>query len=277
MKPLHVSLLTTALLLSSGYDQTAPAADDKPAAEETKDIAKARFERRVFENAEGKKLNYRLLTPVDLDKSDDKASKKYPLVLFLHGAGERGDDNEVQLIHGMNDFANDVNRAKFPCFVVAPQCPQDSAWASFRRPAGAGPAEPSSPLQLTIELLESLAREFPAIDSRRLYVTGLSMGGFGTWDLIARLPEKFAAAAPICGGGDEQQASKVARIPLWVFHGDQDGAVKVDLSRNMVAAIKKAGGRPLYTEYVGVGHDSWTATYKDPLFMTWLFAQERPE
>lgn len=255
------SLLLTALLLSSS-PQAARAAD-------AKDV----FEAKVFENAEGKKLNYRLMSPLNYDKS-----QKYPLVLFLHGSGERGDNNVAQLVHGMNDFAKDDSRERFPCFVVAPQCPQMGSWTNRRRGAEAPPpdAGPTEPMQLVVELLDSLQKEF-SIDARRLYVTGLSMGGFGTWDLIQRYPEKFAAAAPVCGGGREELASKLVRIPIWVFHGDKDTSVNVEQSRKMVAAIRKAGGKPLYTEYPGIGHNSWEATYHNPMLMSWLFAQERSE
>ena len=120
--------------------------------------------------------------------------------------------------------------------------------------------------------LDQLIAKKP-IDTRRIYLTGLSMGGYGTWDLIARQPERFAAAIPICGGGDPATAERIKHIPLWVFHGDADSAVKVSRSRDMVAALKQAGGEPKYTEYEGVGHDSWTRTYKSPEIYEWLFSQ----
>lgn len=231
--------------------------------------AKDLFEARVHESGE-KKLNYRLMLPADYDKE-----KTYPLVIFLHGSGERGDDNVAQLVHGMNDFSKDENRTKFPCFVMAPQCPRSSSWARFRR--GETPApEPSEPLQLVLELIDKLQKDY-SIDSRRLYLTGLSMGGYGTWDLIQRYPDKFAAAAPVCGGGDEQQAAKLVRLPIWIFHGDKDTSVPPERSREMVAAIKTAGGKPLYTEFVGVGHNSWVPTYSNPMLMSWLFAQQKAE
>jgi predicted peptidase len=114
-----------------------------------------------------------------------------------------------------------------------------------------------------------------SIDGRRIYITGLSMGGYGTWDLMARKPELFAAAVPICGGGDEATAEKIKNIPVWVFHGAKDGAVKVERSRRMVEALKKAGGKPIYTEYPEVGHDSWNPAYKDAKMFAWLFAQKK--
>ncbi|MCA9047007.1 MAG: prolyl oligopeptidase family serine peptidase, partial [Planctomycetaceae bacterium] len=125
-----------------------------------------------------------------------------------------------------------------------------------------------------LELLDQLIKTH-AIDEDRIYVMGLSMGGYGTWDLLARHPEKFAAGVPICGGGDEKQAAKIKEMPIWVFHGDADTAVKVERSRNMVAAIKEAGGKPKYTEYPGVGHNSWTPAINEPEILPWLFSQKR--
>lgn len=231
---------------------------------------KEAFEAKTFKGSTGE-LNYRLLKPAGYD-----ASKNYPLVVFFHGAGERGSDNTRQLVHGMGDFASDEIRAKYPAFVIAPQCPEGKQWVNV--PWGDAshslPKEPSEPMQLTLELIESLEKEF-SIDKSRLYVTGLSMGGFGTWDIISRHPERFAAAAPICGGGDAAQAKHIAKLPIWVFHGDSDTAVKTQRSRDMVAALKEAGGEPKYTEYENTGHNSWTPTYKNPEFYAWLFAQQR--
>lgn len=229
-----------------------------------------RFEARTFEGTAGK-LNYRLLKPKDYDPN-----RKYPLVLFLHGAGERGDDNKKQLVHGMNDFASDDVMAKYPAFVVAPQCPNDKKWVEVDWGAmkHTAPEKPSQSLQLSFEALESLQKEF-SIDAKRIYVTGLSMGGYGTWDALERRPDFFAAGAPICGGGDVGNAKKLTKVPIWAFHGDKDGAVKVERTRDMIAAIKEAGGEPKYTEYPGVGHNSWSQTYSNPEFYAWLFAQQR--
>jgi predicted peptidase len=230
-----------------------------------------RFEPRTFTGADGNKLNYRLLKPKDYDPN-----RKYPLVLFLHGAGERGDDNQRQLVHGMNDFASDEVMGKYPAFVVAPQCPNGKKWVEVDWGAAkhTAPDQPSTSLQLAFETLASLQKEF-SIDDSRIYVTGLSMGGYGTWDAAERKPDYFAAAAPICGGGDEGNAKKLAKLPIWAFHGDQDGAVKVERTRRMIEAIKAAGGEPKYTEYAGVGHNSWSQTYRNPEFYAWLFAQQR--
>lgn len=225
------------------------------------------FEPRVYQNGAQKKLNYRLLKPLVYDQS-----RKYPLVVFLHGGGERGDDNVAQLMHGVGEFATDDNRRNFPCFVVAPQCPKGTSWVN-RRHIGDDPnADPTEPTQLLIELLDQLQEEF-SIDSNRLYVTGLSLGGHGTWGLIQRFPNVFAAAAPLCGEANEEQAGRLTKIPIWVFHGAADTGNDPEMSRRMVAALRRAGGKPLYTEYPGVEHNCWTITYRNPLFMTWLFAQ----
>ena len=232
------------------------------------------YEARVYTNDKGEKLNYRLMQPAGYDA---KADAKYPLVLFLHGAGERGSDNAKQLVHGAKDFASEANRAKYPCFVVFPQCPDGKKWVEvdWSLDTHEQPVEESISLKLTREAIASLQKEF-RVDEKQLYVTGLSMGGYGTWDMIARTPDVFAAAAPVCGGADEATASRVTKLPIWAFHGDKDTAVKPERSRRMIAAIEKAGGKPKYTEYTGVGHDSWTQTYADPKFMEWLFAQKKP-
>lgn len=232
------------------------------------------YEARVYKNEKGEALKYRLMVPKDYSPS---GTEKYPLVLFLHGAGERGDDNGKQLVHGTKEFAKDENRQKFPCFVIAPQCPDGKKWSEVDWSADTHkqPEEESISLKLARELMASLEKEF-RIDTKRLYVTGLSMGGYGTWDLVSRTPDLFAAAIPVCGGGDETQAERLTKLPIWVFHGDKDTAVKPERSRRMVEAIKKAGGSPKYTEYPNVGHDSWSQTYSNPDVIAWLFAQRRP-
>lgn len=232
------------------------------------------YEARVYKNDKGETLNYRLMVPKDYSPS---GTEKYPLVLFLHGAGERGDDNTKQLVHETKEFATDTNRQKFPCFVIAPQCPDGKKWTEVDWSADTHkqPEEESISLKLTRELMASLEKEF-RIDTKRLYVTGLSMGGYGTWDMISRTPDLFAAAIPICGGADEAQAERLTKLPIWVFHGDKDTVVKPERSRRMIEAIKKAGGDPKYTEYPDVDHDSWSQTYSNPDVTAWLFAQRKP-
>jgi predicted peptidase len=219
------------------------------------------------EAKEFKGLKYRLFKPEGVEG-------KLPLVLFLHGAGERGDDNAAQTKHGVKAFT--ARQAKNPHVLVAPQCPKGKKWndVDWHAATHRTPEKPSEPMALVMELLDVLPKELP-IDPARIYVTGLSMGGYGTWDLLSRRPELFAAGVPICGGGDETAAAKIAKVPQWIFHGDKDTVVKPERSRNMVEALKKAGGDPKYTEYPGVGHNSWDQAYGDPALFDWLFAQKR--
>lgn len=230
-----------------------------------------RFEKTQFKNKDGQTLLYRFLRPTKLD-----IGKKYPLVLFLHGAGERGNDNTAPLIHGVKTFATDEFLAKYPCFVVVPQVPNDQKWTDIDWGTNKVeyPAEMTPAMKLVFETLDVLEKEFP-IDTDREYVTGLSMGGFGSWDALCRQPQRFAAAVPVCGGCDLNNAKRIAHVPVWTFHGDKDQVVKVERSREIVAALKAAGGNPKYTEYPGVGHDSWNGAYKDRAMYEWLFAQKR--
>jgi poly(3-hydroxybutyrate) depolymerase len=227
------------------------------------------FEARIFTNHAGMTIPYRLLVPQNYTKS-----QKYPLVLFLHGAGERGTNNSAQLVHGTKLYLDPVNRAKYPAFVLAPQCPEGKKWVDipWDTDRAIQPREPSAPMILVLELLDQLPKEF-SLDKQRVYVTGLSMGGFGTWDLITRYPNRFAAGAPVCGGGDDTVAVRAARVPIWAFHSDDDATVKVGRTRDMISAIQRAGGRPRYYEYTGLGHNSWDKAYSEPNFLPWLFAQ----
>jgi predicted peptidase len=154
----------------------------------------------------------------------------------------------------------------------------DFRWANMDWAAAKGSMgkEPSIPMKLTMEVLDQLRKELP-VDEKRIYVTGLSMGGYGTWDLIARRPDFFAGAVPVCGGADDSTAPAIKHIPIWCFHGGADPTVKPERSRNMIAALKAAGGNPKYTEYPGVGHNSWDRAYSEPELAKWLFAQRLRE
>jgi lysophospholipase L1-like esterase/poly(3-hydroxybutyrate) depolymerase len=225
---------------------------------------------RIFTNASGQTIPYRLLTPKDYD-----SSKKYPLVFFFHGAGERGTDNKAQLVHGTSLFAQADKREKFPCFVLAPQCPNNQQWVDmpWGTDSGVRPAQPSASMRLALEALDAVLKEF-SVDASRLYVTGLSMGGYATWDCMTRFPDRFAAGVPICGGGDEKTVTAmVAKVPVWAFHSDDDGVVKVKRTRNMIKAMRDAGGQPKYFEYFGLGHFSWGKAYGEPELLPWMFAQ----
>ena len=220
-------------------------------------------------------LPYRLLKPDGYDKN---GKDRYPFVVFLHGGFGRGTDNKSQLRSGVDEFAKDSTRKKHPCFLVVPQCPPDKQWTNVgwfdgkrNVPLAKSPTEPSA---LVLDLIDTVASEH-RIDKDRIYLTGVSMGGYGTWDLVSRRPELFAAAIPVSGGGDPAQAEKLARLPIWVFHGAADVLVPVERARDMIAALKKAGGAPKYTEYKGVSHDAWTATYRDNEVLDWLFEQKK--
>ncbi len=231
------------------------------------------FDASVFRSSSGDRLPYRLLKP-SANSSSDSAGPNYPLVVFLHGAGERGDDNQVQLLHGVREFATDAVRQRYPAFVVAPQCPQDQQWVDtpWSAPSHRMAAEPTPAMSWTFELIEHLAERFP-IDGNRIYLTGMSMGGFGVWEALARRPARFAAGVIVCGGADLATASTIAHVPVWVFHGERDTDVLPQRSREMVHALQLAGGTPRYTEYVDVGHHSWLQTFRDPNMVAWLFAQ----
>ncbi|GIV36279.1 MAG: phospholipase [Cyclobacteriaceae bacterium] len=219
------------------------------------------FEKLTFVS-ETDTLPYRLLRP-----ERAKVNKKYPLVVFLHGAGERGRDNEINLKYITPLFLNEINRKKFPAYVVVPQCPPGIWWA----PQNWG--EPGhTPAHTVIKLIDSLAIQFN-IEKNRIYLMGLSMGGNGTWYLLATYPEKFAAGVPICGWGNPRLIPAMKNVPVWVFHGDADPVVPVDRSRELVNAIRQAGGNPRYTEYPGVGHDSWTPALSEPELLKWLFSK----
>ncbi len=230
---------------------------------------------RTFTGSSGLVLPYRLFVPASTVPVQAR-----PLVLALHGYGERGTDNTLQLTANQLAmvWAIDSNQAKYPSFVVAPQCPAGSGswvYTNFQAPGYDLSKTPESKeLKTVMELLDSLGREFK-LDPDRMYLTGLSMGGFGTWDLLMRHPNRFAAAIPICGAADTSKPGLLKSLPIWDFHGGADPVVPVAGSRLMIAALKKAGGNPKYTEYPGVGHDSWVPALKEPELLPWLFAQKR--
>lgn len=217
----------------------------------------------------GKTYRYQVYVPADWTKRH-----KWPVVLFLHGAGERGDDGVIQTEVGIGTAIRRYND-RFPCVVVFPQCRKGVWWN-----------DPEMEQQ-ALQALAAAMREFKG-DSARVTLTGISMGGYGTWHLGAKLPGKFAALAPVCGGvrlparvqppagfvepADPYAATARAlgKTPVWAFHGDADNAVPVAESRNLVAALKAVGGNVRYTEYAGVGHNSWDRAYADKEFIAWL-------
>jgi predicted peptidase len=230
------------------------------------------FQAREFTGSDSGTLLYRLLVPPDYAAGD--GTSRHALLVFLHGAGERGSDNKAQLKHG-REFMESVAR-DYGCFVLAPQCPSGKRWVEVDWSARDHrlPEKPSEPMGRLLELLAAVQDEF-RIDPDRLYVMGLSMGGYGTWGMIQRNPKMFAAAVPICGGADSSQAGRIKDVPIWCFHGAEDRAVPTERSRNIIDAIRKAGGEPKYTEYPSVGHNSWSPAFGEPDLPKWLFAQRR--
>lgn len=193
----------------------------------------------------------------------------WPAILFLHGSGERGSDGLLQTEVGIGTWLR-RDYAHIPALVVLPQCPQNQVWVG-------------QPARMALACLEQTAREYH-LDAERLYLTGLSLGGQGTWEVATLAPDRFAALMPVCGfvafqGNDaaavQRVVARVKHLPIWVFHGDADNAVSVERSREMVTALKAAGADVRYTEYKGQGHNVWDATYRDRDVWKWLFAQRR--
>ena len=204
---------------------------------------------------------------------------KPAIVVFLHGIGERGDENLASIRLAVPDIVKQIKDAKQKVILLAPECPSNQLWAPLHR-GGAGAKlteKPAQALGLVPVLIQKKIKEFNA-DPDRVYITGLSMGGYGTWDLISRYgTDLFAAAMPCCGGGDPAQANeKLKDLPIWIFHGGADPTVPVMLSRRMYTALKDAGNdNVFYREYPGVQHDCWTQTYQNPEAWKWLFSQKR--
>lgn len=229
-------------------------------------------EPRTFSCADGSRFRYRWHEPTQV-----VAGKTYPLVILMHGAGERGTNNVAQLRWGAKEifawFA--AHRQEF--YFVAGQVPENQQWVDvpWAAPAHRMPKDPSAVMAQQIEFLEhGVFGRFP-VDRQRVYVTGVSMGGYGTWDILCRRTSWFAAAMPVCGGADIQQAWRVRDVPIWIHHGDRDTVVPFARSREMTAALWACDGKVKYTEHLNVGHDAWKPAYGTPLYMDWFFAQRR--
>ncbi len=198
-------------------------------------------------------IKYLLYLPKDYGKD---TTVKWPLMLFLHGSGERGSDLDKVKAHGPPKLI--AQGKDFPFIILSPQCPDGSWWTTDTLNA----------------LLDTTIKNY-SVDEDRVYLTGLSMGGFGTYALAAEHPEKFAAIAPICGGGYFRNARRLKNVPVWAFHGGKDPTVPIAENQGMVDAIKAAGGDAKITIYPEAGHDSWTQTYDNPELYTWLLAHKR--
>ena len=211
-----------------------------------------------FKNADDTVSKYVVFVPADYDGKTD-----YPVILFLHGSGEtKGDKSGKMPVEVGLGAAIKKQEKTFPFIVVIPQS-EKRTWKAD-----------SDDGKRALKMLDATMKEYK-VDAKRQYLSGLSMGGFGTWSMALAHADRWAAIVPVCGGGDPKGAEKIKDIPCWCFHGDKDTAVKVELSRSMIEALKKAGGKPKYTEYEGVGHNSWDGAYGTKELWTWLAEQKQ--
>lgn len=228
----------------------------------------------------GDTMPYRILLPENFD-----SSKKYPLVLFLHGRGESGSDNEKQLVHGSKLFLRDSIRKNYPAIIVFPQCAANNYWSNVQAVAAGSKdserdfyfvagGEPTDAMKLLISLTENIMLRYP-VKKNQVYVSGLSMGGMGTFEIVRRMPGVFAAAMPICGGANPATAPQLSKTNWWVFHGGKDDVVLPEFSQQMVAALKKTKALVKFTFYPNANHNSWDAAFAEPDFLHWLFNQQR--
>ncbi len=231
-----VSLLLLCPLVSS-----LSAADEKEPARQSEE---------TFDLGDGREMKFLLYLPKGYEEKEH-----WPLMLFMHGAGERGDDLNLVKKHGPPKLIE--NGKDFPFIVISPQCPKGTWWKT----------------EDVVALLNHIM-QIHNVDDNRVYVTGLSMGGRGTWQVAGAVPDKLAAIAPICGPSDETVVEKIVTIPTWVFHGAKDSAVKVDHSEMMVRLLKEKGGDPKLTIYPEANHDSWTETYNNEELYEWLLSHE---
>jgi len=245
--PLRLTVILLQLTLA--MSGASPAAADEPCPPMAgKQIA---CEEKVQVDGEEKTIRYWMFAPAALNKQE-----KWPLMLFLHGAGERGDDLDAVKVWGPPKRV--AEHTDFPFLLVSPQCPANERWD----------------VELLAAWVEKLSERLP-IDPDRRYITGLSMGGYGTWGLLGSHAELFAAAVPICGGGDPESAKNMVGVPIWAFHGDKDTSVCLLYSEQMVEAVKQAGGSAKLTIYPGVGHNSWSETYANPAVYEWLLSHKK--
>lgn len=233
------------------------------------------FQKKELITKDGKKLPFRVLYPKNYDKT-----KKYPLVVFLHGMGERGTDNEKQLKYGASIFLDEKNRNKYPAIILVPQCPENDTWAprEFNKVTGERifrfHKNPNESLLLVKSLLDHY-RKKEAVDKNRIYVIGMSMGAMGTFDIILRYPKYFASAVGIAGGVDAAKLKRVKKLPIRIYHGREDDVVSVEFSRQAYYYLKAFKGNVEYKEYIGVNHSSWVNALVEPDFLDWIFRQRR--
>jgi predicted peptidase len=228
----------------------------------------------IFENDT---LNYRVLKPLDYDPK-----KQYPVHLFLHGSGERGNNNSSQLTHGGKLFLKKENRKKFNSWVIFPQCKENDRWPSLSsdlwdKTLDNKIIEPNESLGLVIKMMDEFI-ERKEVNKNKIYVSGLSMGGMGTFELLIRRPNMFAAATPICGNGITELAKLYAdKVPLWIFHGSDDKVITPKHSLKMARTIINSGGSPRMTLYENVGHDSWNNAFAEKDFLKWIHSKSKTQ
>ncbi len=277
----NVSVADTKPAETTEVETTAPETDEPKKPDpmsgevEKRIILKKDAEERMFVDSTGYELPYRLYVPKDY--SEEYA---YPLTLFLHGSGESGSDNGAQLTFLINNLFIPKDSPAYHSIVVIPQCPSEERWVDNDPDLGYYSVDEipiAKSMSAVVELLDSIMEEF-SINEDRQYVLGLSMGGYGTWDIISRFPDRFAAAIPLCGGGDPTKGADLVNIPIHAFHSTGDDDVPVSGTANMVKAIKDAGGEKIiYTEYENLGHEIWdTAINENDLSaIEWMFEQRR--
>jgi len=240
------------------------------AASSVKSVAKEHL------SADGESMPYRLAVPRGYDAQQQQP---YPLVLFLHGAGLRGDHNPVSRTQAYLELTSSKIQKDTPVFVLTPQCPNGQQWVDTPWAAGSYDLDDvpiSAPLSQALAILDAVLDEY-RIDPARVYVAGQSMGGYGTWDLLMRHPDRFAAGVAVCGAGDPSRADVLAEKPIWVFHGLRDNIVPPAGSDEMVAALREAGSEAVrYTTYPDVAHESWKPAWREPEIVSWLLSQRLP-
>lgn len=239
-------------------------------------LAHAQFESASY-MINGYTLPYQVMFPKNYD-----SNKQYPLMVFLHGAGERGADNEKQLTHG-KDFLINNFQSEYPAIVIVPQCPETTYWSNVERHTQKnrttftfGLTDKATPSMETLVYLISNWLNSGMIDQRKVYVGGLSMGGMATYELLWRMPNTFAAAFAICGGGDVSKVQYYTKnTALWIFHGADDNVVPVQFSQQMYQALKSVGNEVKYTEYPDVNHGSWINVFQNAELVPWLFNHKK--
>ena len=288
-----IFLFTAALLLAAF---ALPAAEPVPTAENNARVAAnldTVLQKKTFPASNGLALPYRLFVPPGYSPA-----KKFPLLVYLHGRGERGTDNGPELYNnsglfmGSRSIVSPAMQRVFPCLVLVPQCSDKTVNEDWARWVGNTPetpflglgkdgsytlaAEPSDSGRAVLELIDALMREY-SVDAHCVYLTGISMGGFGTWEYLMRRPELFAAAVPMAGFSDQSKIDRIKHIPIWIFHGGADEANPVQGSRNMYRLLQQAGATVRYTEYPDTGHmDSFKKAWAEPDLRPWIFAQRKP-